>query len=58
MSAAVVLLSGVLLIANATAPIVPEFRSMWVALVGTVVGLIGLVVWLTAFLGDRGRDRA
>jgi hypothetical protein len=54
-SAALVLLSGVLMLATATAATLPESRSMGMAIGGTVVGLIGLIAWVIAFLGDRNR---
>lgn len=53
-SAALVLLSGVLMLATATASTLPEQRSMYLAIGGTVVSLIGLVSWLIAFL--RAKD--
>ena len=55
-SAALVLLSGVLMLATATAPTLPEQRSMYMALGGSVVGLIGFVCWLLAFV--RAKDAA
>jgi hypothetical protein len=54
-SAAVVLLSGTILVATATAPTLPEPRSAGVAACGAIIGLVGLVCWLVAFFRDKDR---
>ena len=55
LSASLVLLAGIVL--GSTALVIdPAPNSRLAGLVGGVIALIGLIGWLVAFFGDKGRD--
>jgi hypothetical protein len=55
-SAALVLMSGAILMLTATAPTLPGERSFGIAAFGFFIVLVGLGCWVTAFVRDKPRD--
>jgi hypothetical protein len=56
-SAALVSVAGSILMVAATAPNLMEYPTRFLMASGAAILLLGgFVVWLVAYLGDRGRD--
>ncbi len=55
-SAAIIVMSGSVLMAAATAQGIPDNARGGYLVVGALIGIIGLVAWLVELIGRRGSD--